>query len=104
MPKGVSLRKAVGSHDDQTISYCQAHNITYEAYSPLRRVNLDDKRIAGIAANHNASTAQVALRWITQQGVQVATSPGANKKFAEEDLQIFDFELTSAEMTTLSGI
>ena len=75
-----------------------------QAYSPLRRVNLDDKRIASIATNHNASTAQVALRWITQQGVQVATSPGVNKKYAEEDLSIFGFELTSGEMATLSRI
>jgi diketogulonate reductase-like aldo/keto reductase len=75
-----------------------------QAYSPLRHVDMADKRLTSVAAAHNASAAQVALRWITQQEVLVATSPGDNKKYAEEDLSIFDFDLTPTEMVALSEI
>ena len=95
---------SVDHHDDPMISYCDLHNITYEAYSPLRHVDLDDKRIQSIAAAHNVSSAQVCLRWIAQQGVQIATSPGSSKEYALEDLTIFDFTLTGTEMKELSKI
>ena len=95
---------SVGSHDDATIKYCQRHNITYEAYSPLRRVDLTDSRITKIANNHNATTAQVALRWINQQGVVIATSPGMNREYALADLAIGDFRLGDDEMSSLSAI
>jgi diketogulonate reductase-like aldo/keto reductase len=50
---------SIGSHDDATIAFCKAHKITYESYSPLRHVDLSDKRIKPIASAHNVSTAQV---------------------------------------------
>ena len=31
----VSFAGTIGGHDDDTIKFCQAHGITYEAYSPL---------------------------------------------------------------------
>ena len=95
---------SIGSHDDATIKYCQQHKITYEAYSPLRRVDLTDSRITKVASNHNATTAQVALRWINQQGVVIATSPGSNREYAVADLAIGDFKLGDDEMSSLSAI
>ena len=95
---------SIGSHDDATIAFCKSHNITYEAYSPLRHVNLTDARITPIASAHNVSTAQVALRWINQQGIVVATSPGMKREYVVEDLALGDFTLTDGEMATLSAI
>lgn len=95
---------SIGSHDDATIAFCKSHNITYEAYSPLRHLNLTDARITPIASAHNVSTAQVALRWISQQGIVVATSPGMKREYVVEDLALGDFTLTDGEMATLSAI
>jgi diketogulonate reductase-like aldo/keto reductase len=95
---------SIGNHDDTTIAFCKSHKIFYEAYSPLRRVNLGDPKIEAIGAKHNATTAQVALRWITQQGIPVASSPGVNEAYCIEDLNLGAFTLTAAEMAALSAI
>ena len=95
---------SVGSHDDRTIAHCKQHNVTYEAYSPLRRVDLEDHRIAAIATAHGVTTAQVALKWIYQQGVAIATSPGTNGAFIREDLALDTFDLADDEMAKLSAM
>ena len=64
-----------------TRSYCQQHGITYQAWSPLSSINLGNPPLPAIAAAHGVSTAQVALRWITQQGgCPFAVSPGIRKE------------------------
>ena len=95
---------SVGDHDDDTIEFCRAHNITYESYGALRSVDLADPRIAKIADAHGVSTAQVALRWVTQQGCPVAVSPGLHRGYAVEDLGLGSFSLSAAEVETLSKI
>ena len=95
----------VGAHDDDTRRFCQSHGITYEAYSPLGRgkLNISDARIAAIAARHSVSPYQVCLRWIVQQDCTMAVS---STKLSHDlsDLDIFGFELSNAEMDTLSSI
>jgi diketogulonate reductase-like aldo/keto reductase len=49
------------------------------------------------------SGAQVALRWVLQQGVAVVTATG-NKAYMQEDIGTLAFELTPAEMATLSAV
>ena len=95
----------VGAHDDDTRRFCQSHGITYEAYSPLGRgkLNVSDARIAAIAARHSVSPYQVCLRWILQQDCTMAVS---STKLSHDlsDLDVFNFELSNAEMDTLSSI
>lgn len=97
---------SIGSHDDATIAFCQDHGITYEAYSPLRHVDFSDATVNKIATAHGKSVAQIALRWINQQGVILATSPGSNEQHAKEDLDVYvnPFDLTDEEMAELSAI
>ena len=52
----------------------------------------------------SAVCAQVALRWVVQQGVVVATSPGTNADYIAGDLDLGSFVLTQAEMAELSSI
>lgn len=56
-----------------------------------------------IGKNYGKSYAQVALRWIVQSGGSFATQSKKKEHF-EEDLNIFDFELSSEEMTKLSSL
>lgn len=96
----------VGLHDDATITYCKSKNITYEAYGALRDVDLTGAVITKIATSHGVSTAQVALRWVTQYegGCPVAVSPGENEQYAEEDLGLGAFTLTDKDMKLLTKI
>jgi diketogulonate reductase-like aldo/keto reductase len=86
---------SVGSHDDAMINKTRAAGATYEAYSPLRHVDLSDHTLTKIAHDHNVSTAQVALRWIYQQGIQITTSPGEDPVYIAEDLALSCFALTA---------
>ena len=95
---------SIGSHDDATIAYCQSKNITYESWGPLRRVDLTDPRVVKVASAHHASAAQVALAYIYQRGVLIATSPGVNHEYIEEDLALANITLADDEMATLDKI
>ena len=68
---------SVGSHDDATIAFCKAHQITYEAYGTLRNVDFTNPELMLIATAHGVSAAQVALRFVTQYMVDnpLAVSP-----------------------------
>ena len=105
VPAVNQAQMSVGSHDDATIAFCDAHNITYEAYSPLRHVNLSNPTLVDIADAHSITTAQVALKWIAQQNILIATSPGADENFVVADLSLGDIDdFTDGEMNALSLI
>ena len=59
-----------------------------------------------IAAAHNVSTAQVALKWIVQHGAALATSVdgSASAEYLAEDLDLWSFELSQQEMRTLDAV
>ena len=99
-------RPAIG-RDDATREYCQKHGIAYEAYSPLGGLSdvdvLGNAQVQSIAKGHGVSAAQVALRWVAQQGGLVVTA-AENPEYLQEDLDIFSFELSDAEMSTLAAI
>jgi len=59
--------------------------------------------VKGIAATHNVSSAQVALRWIAQQQ-SVFVTAAENPEYLKEDLDIFSFQLSTEEMMKLNAI
>jgi len=95
-------------HDDDTIACLAENNITLEAYSPLGRSG-ESGNISGnpvikrVAANHNVSTYQVALKWILQQG-HVMTFQSSKKSHQEADADVFKFNLTASEIATLDKL
>ena len=93
--------------DFETLAECKRRNITYSAYSPLGGLSkipvLSNPTVKAVAAAHNKSTAQVALRWVTQQEVTAVTASD-NVDHLKGDLDIFDFTLTDDEMTELSAL
>lgn len=101
----------VFSHDDDTVAYCRANNITVEAYSPLgspaRHKSgpsiFNSSTIAEIAKAHNVSAPQVALRWVVQAG-HVMTVLSESVDYDVEDADLFSFELSDAEMDTLNKL
>jgi len=105
---------SIGNHnfstygrDMQTLIKCREKGITYSAYSPLGGLSgvdvLGNPDVKAVGAAHNKSTAQVALRWVTQQGV-VAVTASSSVSHLKTDLEIFDFTLSDEEMKRLGQI
>ena len=59
--------------------------------------------VEAVAAAHNKSAAQVALRWVVQQGV-VAVTASLEASYDTADLDLFDFVLSDAETAALSRL
>jgi 2,5-diketo-D-gluconate reductase A len=81
------------------------HGIVTEAWSPLGKGTdlLDHPTVQAIANGHGRTPAQVVLRWETQQGV-VPIPKSSNRERLEQNLAVFDFELTDAELGKLSAL
>ncbi len=56
-----------------------------------------------IAKNHNKSTAQVILKWNIQRGIAVIPK-STHKNRMEENIDVFDFELTQDEMLQIAAL
>jgi diketogulonate reductase-like aldo/keto reductase len=63
----------------------------------------NEEIIAEIAAAHNKTPAQVILRWHLQIG-NIAIPGSRNPDHIQENIEIFDFELTREEMQELSAL
>ena len=101
---------ATWGRDDATVEMCKHHGVSYEAYSPLGGWAkggtghiLNDPTVNAIAKANNKSSAQIALRWITQQDIIIVTSSN-QRTFDESDLDIFDWSLTNNEMKQLAAL
>ncbi len=76
----------------------EEHQIATEAWSPLAQGELlDDETIAEIAERHDRTPAQAILRWHLQLG-NVVIPKSVTPERIRENLELFDFELSDAEM------
>lgn len=91
-------------HSDAMLDYCRENDIVIQAYSPLTRTRrIDDAILHRIAEEHGKTPAQVLIRWNLQRGT--VPLPKANRgEHLEENLQVFDFELTTEDMERLDGM
>ncbi len=83
----------------------RAKGIATGAWRPLGCGNamLADPAITAVAERHGRSTAQVILRWLTQQGF-VATPKSADPLRQAQNLDIFGFTLSADEMAVLGTL
>lgn len=81
------------------------HGIVTESWSPLGRANsiLQNETIAAIAKAHRKTITQIVLRWHVQLGA-VPIPKAASKAHQIENLNIFDFALTDAEMEKINAL
>jgi diketogulonate reductase-like aldo/keto reductase len=83
--------------------YCVRHDIALTAYSPLARGDvLSDDVFAEIGDRYDKTPAQVALRWLVQQDTVVAIPKASSRDHLEQNLAVFDFSLSGAEMKRIS--
>jgi diketogulonate reductase-like aldo/keto reductase len=78
--------------------------MAFVAYCPLGRGRLfSDPVLAEIAKARGKSVAQIALRWSVQQGVIPIPRSSRPERIAD-NLKVFDFALSDAEMARISGL
>jgi 2,5-diketo-D-gluconate reductase B len=60
--------------------------------------------LADIAARKGRPLAQIALRWLIQQGNIVAIPRSSNPKRMAENMKVFDFALSDDEMKRIAAL
>ena len=89
----------------KVLAACRRLGLVFTAYCPLARGRVfDDPVLTEIARRKERGIAQVALRWLMQQGNISAIPRSANPKHMAESLEVFDFELTADEMARISAL
>lgn len=79
-------------------------DIVTQSYSPLGVGRLlDDPAVTALAATHGRTPAQILIRWNLQCGNAVISRSGNPDRVAA-NLDVFDFELSEADMATLDGL
>jgi len=88
------------------IKFCKENNIQIEAYTPLGRNNkelLTNEELLAIANKYNKTIPQIILRWNIQNGI-IPIPKSRNKDRLKQNINIFDFELTSGEILTVDNL
>jgi diketogulonate reductase-like aldo/keto reductase len=103
----VALQAEYHAHLDQTrlTQACRRRGLIFTAYCPLGRGRLlRDPVLADIAVHKGRTLAQVALRWLIQQGNIAAIPRSSNAERMAENLDVFDFTLTEGEMRRIAAL
>lgn len=95
----------VGLSQRPVLSYLRPRGMMLTAYSPVAKGGVgSDAVLKRIAARHEKTPAQIALRWLVQQDGVAAIPKASNPRHAQENIAIFDFSLTPAEMAEIAAI
>lgn len=101
---------------EKLLRFCREESIAVTAFSPLGAPSyyslgmarpdesiLDLPAVRGAAFRHGRTPAQVLLRWGVQRGTSVIPKTSTPARLAE-NLALFDFRLSDAEMTAISSL
>lgn len=86
------------------VSYCQAHGIAVQAYSPIARGAYADREIlTHIGNKYGKTSVQVALRYLLQRDIP-AIPRTMNTGHQKENLDIFDFALSDLDIRSIDSM
>lgn len=89
----------------RVLEYCRTKGLIFTAYCPLGRGRLfTDPVIGDIARSKGKTIAQVALRWLMQQGNIAAIPRSSNARHMAESLDVFNFSLSDDEMKKIFAL
>jgi 2,5-diketo-D-gluconate reductase A len=90
----------------QAHDFLKENNVQIESWGPFAEGKNDifsNELLKEIAKKYNKSIAQVILRWLTQRGV-VAIPKSVRKERMAENIDIFDFQLSSEDLETIKTL
>lgn len=77
------------------LDYSYDHDFLITAYAPLARGKvMENETLIHIAEEYGKTPAQISLRWLIEQENVVAIPKASSKEHLEENIDIFDFELS----------
>lgn len=83
---------------------CARHRLALVAYSPIAKGRIrGDRVLARIGERYRKTAAQVCLRWLVQQNI-VAIPRTSKLERLQENIDVFDFELSDEEMREISAM
>lgn len=88
------------------VPWMKTKGIQPEAWAPFAegRNNLFSHPVlAAIGLKYGKSIGQVVLRWVVQRGI-VALAKSVRKERMQENITVFDFELSSADMDAITAL
>jgi diketogulonate reductase-like aldo/keto reductase len=86
------------------IAACRRHGLSVTAYCPLARGKVPADPVLGrIGAAHARTASQVALRYLVQLGI-VVIPRSSNPGRLAENMAVFDFALSDAEMAEIAAL
>jgi len=98
----VELNPLVQRRDIQT--YCRDRDITLEAWAPVLQGSATGlSTLVRIGERKSKTPSQVSLRWILQKDV-IAIPKTVHEARLRENADVYDFELTDAEMAEIDAI
>ena len=90
----------------ETQEFLQENSVSVEAWAPFAEGKnniFQNERLLSIAAKHEKSVAQVILRWLVQRGI-IALAKTVRKERMQENINVFDFELSAEDMAAVSTL
>ncbi|XP_023404729.2 aldo-keto reductase family 1 member C1-like isoform X3 [Loxodonta africana] len=102
-------------NQSKLLNFCKSKDIVLVAYSALGShrdkkwvdqsspILLDDPVLGALAKKHKRTPALIALRYQLQRGV-VVLAKSYNEKRIKENMQVFEFQLTSEDMKVLDNL
>lgn len=98
------IRCAAGHVPFETIRHCRAKGLTVTAYSPLEGGKVSRSHgLAELAKKYGRTPEQIALRYLTQQGVSVIPRTRSTIRL-EENLNSTDFDLRREDLEEIGLI
>ena len=101
---------------EKLLRFCEVQQIVYTAFSPLGALSyfslgmaedgeavIENPMIAEIAKRLKRTPAQIVLRWGLQRGTAIIPK-SEHRERMQENLALFDFELTTADMKAISDL
>jgi 2,5-diketo-D-gluconate reductase B len=89
----------------KVLAFCREAGLIFMAYCPLGRGRMfKEPVLADIARTRGRTVAQIALRWLVQQGNIAPIPRSSNPQHMAESLDVFDFALSDAEMKRISAL
>ena len=90
----------------ETQRFLQANQVQIEAWGPFAEGKnniFQNELLVSIAGKYQKTVAQIILRWLTQRGV-VAIPKSVRKERMEENINVFDVELSPADMAAIATL
>ncbi|WP_296878039.1 aldo/keto reductase [Thomasclavelia sp.] len=91
---------------DQALTYNQKYGVQMQAWAPFAEGKngiFTNETLMEIGKKYHKSVGQVILRWLVQRGI-VPLAKTVRKERMQENIDIFDFELSQEDMETIAAM